>query len=64
MSYYVMMEMHCPDHPPYKVMYPFETEKELVEFKEGVNGIFYGTYCDDCERVDLEDLSEINEGYE
>jgi hypothetical protein len=63
MIYYVMLELSYPDRPSYKVMYPFDTEKELVTFKEKIDSIFNDTYCDNCERIDPDDCSIMNEGY-
>jgi hypothetical protein len=60
-EHYVMMYLKRPkgedgaSHTD-AVMYPFESDTEMLAFKQSVDRLHNGTYCDDCERVDPEDI--------
>ena len=60
-EFYVMMYLKRPkgedgaSHTD-AVMYPFESDEQMIAFKEKCDRVFNDTYCDDCERVDVEDI--------
>lgn len=54
-DYYVMMALHGTQDT---VMYPFLTEEEMMAFKGKADRVFNDTYCDDCERVDIDDIRD------
>jgi hypothetical protein len=53
---HIKMDLVRNDGMVLMVVYPFTSDEEMVEFKNNCDRIFSGVYCDDCERVDPEDI--------
>ena len=57
MEFYAMLALHCVDDTTNidkiqssLIMYPFDTKVEMMEFKDKINQIYSGTFCEDCPR--------------